>query len=76
MPGDSGFVFIQKIRHLENGKDHRVPAIAVSAFTNIQTQHSAFISGFDAHVAKPVNVVELANEILRLQRRADVAEAS
>jgi CheY-like chemotaxis protein/two-component sensor histidine kinase len=76
MPGDSGFVFIQKIRHLENGTDQRVPAIAVSAFTNIQTQHRAFISGFDAHVAKPVNVVELADEILKLQRRSDVAEAS
>ena len=76
MPGESGFVFIQKVRRLENGSEQRVPAIAVSAFTNIQTQHSAFNSGFDAHVPKPVNVIELANEILRLQSRSNVAEAS
>jgi PAS domain S-box-containing protein len=76
MPGESGFVFIQKVRRSENGTERRVPAIAVSAFTNIQTQHSAFNSGFDAHVPKPVNVIELANEILRLQPQSDVAEAS
>jgi CheY-like chemotaxis protein len=69
-------VFIQKVRRSENGTERRVPAIAVSAFTNIQTQHSAFNSGFDAHVPKPVNVIELANEILRLQPQSDVAEAS
>jgi CheY-like chemotaxis protein len=50
-----------------------VPAIAVSAFTNIETQHSAFNPGFHAHVAKPVNVVELAEEILRLTSKTRVA---
>jgi signal transduction histidine kinase/CheY-like chemotaxis protein len=76
MPGESGFAFIERMRQSENGTQRRVPAIAVSAFTNIETQHTAFDSGFDAHVAKPVNVVELAEEILRLQPPSDAVEAS
>jgi signal transduction histidine kinase/ActR/RegA family two-component response regulator len=75
MPGESGFAFIQRMRRSENGTKRRVPAIAVSAFTNIETQHTAFDSGFDAHVAKPVNLVELAEEILRLKPPADAVEA-
>jgi signal transduction histidine kinase/ActR/RegA family two-component response regulator len=76
MPGQTGFAFIEKIRGLDDSRLSRVPAIAVSAFTNIETQHSAFDSGFDAHVAKPVNVVELAEEILRLQDPLDRRTAS
>ncbi len=67
MPGESGFTLIEKIRSLEDPVLRNLPAIAVSAFTSIETQRSAFASGFDAHIAKPVNVLELAEQIFKLQ---------
>jgi PAS domain S-box-containing protein len=67
MPGQSGFAFIEQVRAHDDESLRSAPAIAVSAFTNIETQRKAFEAGFDAHVGKPVDMAELAQEILKLQ---------
>ncbi|HSK72129.1 MAG TPA: PAS domain S-box protein, partial [Pyrinomonadaceae bacterium] len=58
MPGEDGYSLIRKVRALEaNGK--RIPAIALTAYAREEDRMRALLAGFQVHVAKPVNPVEL-----------------
>lgn len=69
LPGLDGLGLIRDIRQRERTeKLHRLPAIAVTAFTrDIDRQH-AFEAGFDAHCGKPIKPLEVVREIAMLVR--------
>ena len=67
LPGEDGFALIRHIRSLEKEQGaRRVPAVALTAFARTDDQRRALQAGFDAHVAKPVNVETLIAAIQKV----------
>jgi len=70
MPGMDGFEFIARIRASTNAKIRDVPAAALTAFARSEDRTKALRSGFEMHLAKPVDPGELVASIATLVRRA------
>jgi PAS domain S-box-containing protein len=58
MPGEDGYALIRKVRALD-GAVARIPAVALTAYTTADDRIRIFSSGFQGHVAKPVEPAEL-----------------
>jgi two-component system, chemotaxis family, CheB/CheR fusion protein len=69
MPEEDGFSFIHKVRKLDPGKGGKTPTIAVTAYASAADVRKALDAGFDAHVAKPADAIELSRLIAKLARR-------
>jgi signal transduction histidine kinase len=67
MPGEDGYSLIRKLRGLPAGR--AVPAIALSAYAGPGDRMRALDAGFQLHVAKPVEPVELVAVIANLALR-------
>jgi PAS domain S-box-containing protein len=59
LPGEDGYSLITRIRNLDGAGGSRVPAIALTAFARSEDRTRALQAGFQAHLAKPVEPVEL-----------------
>jgi CheY-like chemotaxis protein len=70
MPGDDGFSVIRKIRALESDHGGKVPVVALTAYADRETIQRCLDAGFDAHLAKPMDVVDLARLIRELGGRS------
>ena len=70
MPGMDGFEFIARIRASANAKIRDLPAAALTAFARSEDRTKALRSGFEMHLAKPVDPGELVASIATLVRRA------
>jgi PAS domain S-box-containing protein len=68
MPGMDGYALISKLRSLSKEEGGRTPAIALTAYASEDDRRRALVSGFQMHVAKPVDPVELALAVERLAR--------
>jgi CheY-like chemotaxis protein len=66
MPGQDGYQLVSAVRGLPEPAG-RIPAIAVTAFARPEDRINALRAGFNMHVAKPVDVVELLTVIKRLK---------
>ena len=58
MPGEDGYSFMRKVR-LRPAPASRIPAIALTAHTAQSDRLSSLEAGFQTHMAKPVDPVEL-----------------
>jgi PAS domain S-box-containing protein len=73
MPGKDGYDLIREIR----GKGYsmkELPAIALTAFARTEDRQHAMLSGFQVHLAKPVNPNELVAAVVAVAGRAQKAE--
>jgi PAS domain S-box-containing protein len=73
MPHEDGFSFVRVLR-VSPGSQRDIPAIALTAYASDDDRRRCAEAGFDAHVAKPVDLHELATTIkyalaTRLQQR-------
>src|SRR5215813_4688947 len=59
MPGADGFSLINKLREWEKTYDGVLPAIALTAFGRVEDRTRALYAGFQMHITKPVEPVEL-----------------
>lgn len=60
MPGMDGYAFITQLRQREKAMCRSiVPAVALTAYARVQDRMKALTSGFQMHVAKPVEPAEL-----------------
>jgi CheY-like chemotaxis protein len=66
MPGEDGYAFARKVRAGEWRRGGRVPALALTAHVRPEDAEQAWLAGFDAHLAKPVDPAELVREIAGL----------
>ena len=64
MPERDGYEFIRTLRALPDG--HRFAAIALSALARNEDRARALRSGFQMHLAKPVEAAELTAAVLNL----------
>ncbi|HZF55229.1 MAG TPA: GAF domain-containing protein [Polyangiaceae bacterium] len=66
MPGEDGLSFMKRLRALGS----TVPAVALSAYASADDSKKALLAGFQAHLAKPVDIGALTNAITGLARSA------
>jgi CheY-like chemotaxis protein len=70
MPEMDGFEFISRIRGSEHAAVRDIPAAALTAFARSDDRTKALQSGFEMHLAKPVDPGELVASVATLVRRA------
>jgi PAS domain S-box-containing protein len=68
MPKIDGYALIRRIRKQE-GKDKRIPAVALTAYARVQDRMQAIMAGFNTHIAKPVEANELVTVVASLAGR-------
>jgi PAS domain S-box-containing protein len=73
MPEIDGFELIKRIRALPNSDASNVPAAALTAFARSEDRTKALQSGFEMHLAKPVDPGELVASVATLVRRKRIS---
>jgi PAS domain S-box-containing protein len=71
MPVEDGYALIGKIRALTSEEGGDIPAIALTAFAAAQDRERTFEAGFQKHLSKPVEPVQLAKEVARILGRSE-----
>jgi signal transduction histidine kinase/ActR/RegA family two-component response regulator len=68
MPGEDGLTLIRRVRELSDRRA-AVPAIALTAYARTEDRIKAIQAGFQMHLTKPVEPVELVAMVKSLTRR-------
>ncbi len=63
MPVEDGYAFIEKVRALAPAQGGNTPAIAVTGYAGPRDRERALASGYQMHLPKPVDPVELAHAV-------------
>jgi CheY-like chemotaxis protein len=69
MPHEDGHDLIRKVRALDAERGGRIPALAVTAYARPEDRAAALASGYQEHVAKPIEPPELAALVATLAGR-------
>ena len=59
MPAEDGYSLIRQLRALEDSRESALPAVALTAYARSEDRTKAIRSGFQNHLAKPVEPAEL-----------------
>jgi signal transduction histidine kinase/DNA-binding response OmpR family regulator len=65
MPVEDGYSLITKLRKLKTKRAREVPAIALTAYATKEDQERTLSSGFQMHVAKPIDPEKLITSIAK-----------
>ena len=66
LPSEDGYAFIRRVREIAPG----LPAAALTAYASIDDHRRALEAGFQAHVTKPIEPVDLTLLVASLARHA------
>ena len=70
MPGEDGYSFIGRVRASPDSPRHRdVPALALTAYARSEDRDRALASGFQEHLAKPIDPDRLIDAVAGLVQR-------
>jgi PAS domain S-box-containing protein len=69
MPEEDGYSLIQKVRRLPLEQGGAVPALALTAFARAEDRTRAILEGYQMHLAKPVEPLELMAYVASLAGR-------
>jgi CheY-like chemotaxis protein len=72
MPEMDGFAVIKAIRNSAEPAVRSVPAAALTAFARAEDRTRVLQSGFEMHLAKPVDPGELVAAVSMLARRVNL----
>ncbi|HEV8410944.1 MAG TPA: ATP-binding protein [Gemmatimonadaceae bacterium] len=75
MPGKDGIEFIREVRQLENEELRLTPALALTAFARMEDRNRAMLAGFQLHVTKPIEPLELGVAVASLALRGRITPA-
>ncbi len=70
MQGEDGYALIRKLRALSESEGGTIPAVALTAYARIEDRQRALSSGFQLHLAKPVDRNQLAMAVSGLSGNA------
>ncbi len=70
MPDRDGYGLIREVRKMDAVRGLPLPAVALTAYARTHDRIRAITAGFDIHVAKPVEPVELLTVVATLAARA------
>ncbi len=68
MPEMDGYMLMRQVRTLTPEQGGEIPAIALTAYAGEFDQQQAFAAGFQMHMSKPVDPVELIAVVAKLAR--------
>ncbi len=66
MPDQDGYDLIRRLRGDASAKLRQIPAVAVTAFGAPEDRRKALIAGFQEHLPKPIDLMELVQVIVGL----------
>jgi PAS domain S-box-containing protein len=66
MPEEDGLSFIKRVRELPEEQGGNVPAIALTAYARAEDREQALDSGFQMHIAKPIEPNKLIEVVANL----------
>ncbi|HEY9821753.1 MAG TPA: response regulator [Candidatus Sericytochromatia bacterium] len=66
MPGVDGYSLIRKVRTLSSERGGQIPAIALTAYASEEERSRLLDSGFQMHIAKPVDPAKLVAVVANL----------
>lgn len=69
MPDEDGYALIARVRALPPEQGGRIPAVALTAYARVEDRTRTLAAGFQMHMAKPVNLIELTTVIASLTGR-------
>ena len=69
MPTMDGFAFIAQVRESADTAIREIPAAALTAFARSDDRVRAMQSGFEVHLSKPIDPMELIVAAASLARR-------
>jgi PAS domain S-box-containing protein len=69
MPSEDGYSLIRKVRSLPVDQNGKIPAVALTAYGSLEDRRHALTSGFQMHVAKPIEPVQLIKVVAGLTGR-------
>ena len=69
MPGEDGYSLIRRVRALLPEQGGHIPAIALTAYARSEDRIKAIVAGFQMHLAKPVEAMELLAQVASLMGR-------
>lgn len=72
MPVEDGYALIRSVRALPKDKGGQTPALALTAYARTEDRVRALSEGYQHHLAKPVDRVELATVVASLANRVSI----
>ncbi|HEX6767154.1 MAG TPA: response regulator, partial [Polyangiaceae bacterium] len=69
MPIEDGYALIKRLRAQPRPALARLPAVALTAYARSEDQKRALDSGYDVHVAKPIEPGRLVAAVMQLAHR-------
>jgi two-component system, chemotaxis family, CheB/CheR fusion protein len=69
MPGEHGYSLIQAVRALPRDQGGQVPALALTAYVRPEDRERVLAAGFNQHLAKPIDPIDLASAVAHLAER-------
>ncbi|WP_206952720.1 ATP-binding response regulator [Trinickia acidisoli] len=69
LPGVDGYEFIRRLRTSEGQRGRTTPAAALTAFARSEDRRRALLAGFQTHLAKPIDPLELVVVVAALAGR-------
>ena len=72
MPVEDGYTLIRKVRALPKERGGQTPALALTAYARTEDRVRALSEGYQLHLAKPVDRVELATVVASLANRVSL----
>jgi CheY-like chemotaxis protein len=76
MPGVDGYELLRRIRRLAPESGGLIPAVALTAFARSEDRQRALLTGYQSHIAKPVQTAELITVIASVAGRIRTANAN
>jgi two-component system CheB/CheR fusion protein len=69
MPGEDGYAFIRRLRELPPERGGRVRTVALTAYARPEDRDAALAAGYDRHLAKPIDPIDLCVAVAALAQR-------
>jgi CheY-like chemotaxis protein len=69
MPGMDGFELVERLRRSPDARVRDIPAAALTAYARSEDRAHTLQRGFEMHLAKPIDPVELVSAVKALARR-------
>ena len=75
MPSMDGYALIEKVRRLPLERGGRIPAIALTAYAGAEDRMRVYSAGYQRHLPKPVEPIELTTMVAELAARYAITVA-
>ena len=66
MPGEDGYAFVRRVRGASDELLRALPLVAMTAYARAEDRHRVLEAGFQRHVAKPIEPVELVEALAEI----------